>query len=196
MFTICPACVRRYAHLINPDCAVCGGAGRLQLGAAALADNEPAVVARAIAIALEAEARDIELKIDHGDDKLVPLRGTMGLLYDSGILGRTSSPVKFTRRPTAAKLAAQLTEVPVLPVDETLIEAKPHQYGRNDRPNARGLPLLSASGHPSHLARITDPAEVGGNTARTVMTREVEGRAAVRLAAAAPQAIKMRKRKK
>lgn len=53
----CPACARREAGLIDPECIVCAGDGRLELGPLALHRRTPQVVARAVEMNLEATAR-------------------------------------------------------------------------------------------------------------------------------------------
>ncbi|UGL61956.1 hypothetical protein SEA_EASTWEST_73 [Arthrobacter phage EastWest] len=200
MHRCCPACTRRHAQLIDPRCPICGGTGVLRLGPAALALHEPEVVSQAVAIALEAEARDVDLKLTYSDDRLTPLRGTMKQLIDAGILlqGGLKLPNQKSKQlpkaDTARDLAAQITDVIIVETDDVLINAPHYEYSAHERPNARGLPALSANGHPSHLARVTDPAEPGASTSEIVAGRATQRRQATILARAVPETVKLKKR--
>ena len=172
----------------------------MELGPAALANNEPVVVSAAIAIALEAEARDIDLKLTRSDDRISPLRHTIRALQEAGVLGFTGITYPpLVHKPVdksddAEQLARQLTEVIIVDVDAKLIDAPHCEYDIDDRPNAHGLPPLSANNHPSHLARVTDPAEIGENTAERVMTRAAQARRARVLVSAVPETLKIKQR--
>lgn len=196
----CPACTKRHAQLIDPKCPVCLGAGVLRLGPAAIALHEPEIVSQAVAIALEAEARDIDFKLTYSDDRLTPLRNTVKQLIESGILMYgirvpSITPVAaIEHSDTAAELAARLTEVIIVDVDEKMSNAPACQYDIGDRPNATGLPTLSAAGYPSHLARITDPAEPGEDTSERIMRRTIEQRRARVLAEAVPETLRLKQR--
>ncbi|ASR80622.1 hypothetical protein SEA_ZARTROSA_70 [Arthrobacter phage Zartrosa] len=197
----CPACTKRHAQLVDPKCPVCRGAGVVRLGPAALALHEPEVVAHAVAIALEAEARDIDLKLTRSDDRLTPLRNTVKALTEAGILDygiRIPTAVQkvVEKSHTAEELAARLTEVIIVDVDAKLINAPACEYDPHDRPNARGLPTLSANGHPSHLAQLTDPAEIGESTAERHTRRSTQQRRAQMLVAAVPETIKIKRKRK
>lgn len=196
----CPACTKRHAQLIDPKCPVCLGAGVLRLGPAAVALHEPEIVSQAVAIALEAEARDIDFKLTYSDDRMTPLRNTVKQLIDAGILMHgirlpQVTPVeKIAKSKTPSELAARLTDVIIVDVDAKLIDAPSYTYQPGERPNARGLPLLSAAGHPSHLARIADPAEPGEETSERVMRRTIEQRRARVLAEAVPETLRLKRR--
>lgn len=170
------------------------------MGPAAIALHEPEVVSQAIAIALEAEARDIDFKLTYSDDRLTPLRNTVKQLIDAGILMHgiklpSVKPVeKIKQSKTPSELAARLTDVIIVDVDEKLVEAPSYTYQPGERPNARGLPLLSAAGHPSHLARITDPAEPGEETSDVVMRRSAQQRQARILVSAVPETLRLKQR--
>jgi hypothetical protein len=158
-------------------------------------------VSRAAAIVLEAVSRRAEEVGGPGEDLVPAVRGAVGLLVESGLLagpeghllpavpggGHTASP---------ASLAAATSPVPVLPIDWILTEAPTYQYDAGDRPGARGLPILSDDGHPSHLARIVDPAEPGAATAEAVTVRQSTARHAATLAAAVPHTIQIKRNKK
>lgn len=200
MYRLCPSCIARRARVVSPDCPVCDGAGVLRLGKAALAIHDPDVVSRASAIVLEAVARRAEELADTPADAVPAVRAAVALLVESGILagpeasllppgpggGRTASP---------ATLAAGVSPVPVLPIDWILTEAPAYHYMPGDRPNARGLPVLSDDGHPSHLARVTDPATPGASTAALVSARKARARHAATLAAAVPHTIEIKRAK-
>lgn len=180
---------------------MCGGAGILRLGPAALRIHEPDVVSRASAIVLEAVSRRAEEVAVPGADLVPAVRAAVGLLVESGILagpearpdapgpggGKTASP---------ATLAAATSPVPVLPIDWILTEAPTYRYSSADRPGARGLPVLSDDGHPSHLARIVDPASPGASTAEAVAARAAVARHAATLAAAAPHTVTIKRKQK
>lgn len=205
----CPACQTRHAGLVDPDCVVCSGAGVLQLGAAALSIYEPEVVAQAVAIALEAVARDADNRLTYGDDRIGPIRDTVRDLQAAGLLGGPPPPPpqnKPRKRPRKrsgdgryvletepSKLAAECVQVTIDDLDARLITADPYRYREDDRPNARGLPLLSANGHPSHLARITDPEEPGNSTMATVRARRRETLNARTLLAAIPETLYLKR---
>ncbi|QWY81975.1 hypothetical protein SEA_SICARIUS2_70 [Arthrobacter phage Sicarius2] len=195
----CPACTKRTAQLIDPACPVCLGSGVVRLGPAALALHEPVVVSQAIAIALEAEARDIDLKLTYSDDRLTPLRGTVKQLIDAGIMQTgirlpAAHVPQISRSSTPEELAGKLTDVIIVDVDAKLVDAPSFEYKLGDRPNARGLPLLSANGHPSHLARITDPVEPGDETGPRVAQRSAQQRQARVLVEAVPEVLRLKQR--
>lgn len=199
MHRLCPACLARKARLVSPDCPVCDGAGVLRLGSAALQLHEPDVVSRASAIVLEAVSRKAEELAAPGADLVPAVRAAVGLLVESGILAGPEGhppPPRLSAGPTAspASLAAAASPVPVMPIDWILTEAPVYQYAGSDRPGARGLPVLSDDGHPSHLARITSPAEPGASTAAAVAARAATARHAATLAAAAPHTVQIKRK--
>jgi hypothetical protein len=148
---------------------------------------------------LEAVSRRAEELASPGADLVPAVRAAVGLLVESGILAGQECqelPERLPASPTAspATLASVVSPVPVLPVDWILTEAASYQYRGGDRPNARGLPVLSDDGHPSHLARITSPAEPGASTAEAVAARAAAARHAATLAAAAPQTVQIKRK--
>lgn len=200
---VCPACSKRHAQLISPSCPICQGSGVVTLGPAALAIHEPATVSLAVGIAIEANARHIDLGSTLSDDRVAPLRSLMSLLVDSGIIttpttrrgaARRLRTVKPSEDP--AEVAAHYTDADVEPLDEILATAAPYVYAETERPNVRGLPCLSAAGHPSHLARLADPMAVGTNTMTVARERGAQARAGSILFDAAPAAVAIRRRKK
>lgn len=201
MKRICPACLTRRARLVDDACPVCDGAGVLSLGAAALTLSDPDVVSRAVSTVLEAVARRAEEDIDSAPVRVQAVRGAVALLVDAGLLEGSSSRRPSTRaggaRPTSpAALAASVSPVAVLPVDWILPEAPSYLYGLRDRPGARGLPVLSDDGHPSHLSRILDPAEPGASTARAAADRIRAETRAGHLASAAAQTVQIKRKKR
>ncbi|UKH48350.1 hypothetical protein SEA_LILMAC1015_64 [Arthrobacter phage Lilmac1015] len=200
MIRLCPSCIARRARLVAEDCPVCEGAGVLRLGPAALKIHDPDVVSRASAIVLEAVARRAEEIAETPADAVPAVRAAVGLLVESGLLaGPEASPLPRVpgagRTASPATLAAAASPVPVLPVDWILTEAPAYHYLPGDRPNARGLPVLSDDGHPSHLARVTDPAEPGASTAEAARHRKARARHAATLATAVPHIIEIKRAK-
>ncbi|WNN96024.1 hypothetical protein SEA_HIRKO_74 [Arthrobacter phage Hirko] len=199
----CPSCARRHAQLISSNCPVCGGYGTVTLGAAALSLHEPATVSVALEIALEAAARVIDTALTLSDDRLSPIAETMTLLTDAGIIDhpgtrKTTHRVRHLRLVTddapAVDLAAEYVPT-VTPRDAALALAPAYVYAGHERPNARGLPILSANGHPSSTARITDPMPPGNDTADTARQRASQRRSATVLVEAAPKVISIKSRK-
>jgi hypothetical protein len=188
---------------VNTNCPVCKGFGTVTLGAAALSLHEPATVATAVEIAIEAAARTIDTTLTLSDDRLAPLRDVMTMLCDSGIVEhagtrKTAHKVRHLRLVTDDTVAveAAATFIPtVTPRDAVLALAPAYVYAEHERPNARGLPIMSAAGHPSHTARITDPMTPGNDTAETSRTRRQQARAAGILVAAAPKVVHIKARK-
>ena len=82
----CPACQRRYAGLIDPECVICGGRGVLGLGAAALHKQEPPAVARAIEVYLEAAARAAQQHLPIGDERREALAAAVDELRHGGLI--------------------------------------------------------------------------------------------------------------
>lgn len=203
---ICPACSRRYAELVSPTCSVCAGSGVVVLGAAALALYEPAVVSRAVSLAIEAEARQIEAETTLSDDRASLLRAKLSMLVNSGLINEPKAPrtTKAKRHlhvvpdlPAAdpADVATEFTDAPIAPIDEALLAAEPYEYQVGERPNVRGLPSLSAAGHPSSTARLADPMPVGTDTGAVARKRGEQGRAALVLVEAAPHAANIKARR-
>lgn len=147
----------REARLVATDCTICLGVGTVNLGRSAVQEFGPAVVALAVGAALEAVARAVDTPGVPNGAQRAALADTMTLLENVGITGPGAAP-KATRQ-TPDSLAAAAIGRPVEPLDVVLPEAAAYRYGPGERPGARGLPVLSADGHPSHLARICDPAD-------------------------------------
>ena len=198
----CPSCSKRHAQLISSTCPVCKGFGTVTLGAAALSLHEPATVATAVEIAIEAAARTIDQNLTLSDDRHAPLREVMTMLCDSGIVDhagtrKTAHKVRHLRLVTDDSVAveAAATYIPtVTPRDAVLALAPAYVYAEHERPNARGLPVMSNAGHPSHLARITDPMTPGNDTAETARQRRQQARSATILVAAAPKVVSIKAR--
>lgn len=200
----CPACSKRYAQLISSNCPVCEGAGYVVLGAAALSLYEPATVSRAVSLAVEAEARQIEAETTLSDDRAGKLRASLRVLVNAGLIAEPKTPrrVKATRHlravpdlPAAAPADVAASYADVEPIDEALIDAEPYEYQIGERPNVRGLPTLSAAGHPSSTARLADPMPVGTDTGAVARQRGEQGRAALVLVKAAPVAANIKARR-
>jgi hypothetical protein len=199
----CPSCSKRHAQLISTSCPVCGGYGTVTLGAAALSLHEPATVSTAVEIAVEAAARLIDTTMTLSDDRTGPLQATMTLLVDAGIVDhpgtrRTAHKPRHLTvvrdAPAALDLAAEYVPT-VTPRDHALTLAPAYVYAEHERPNARGLPVLSAAGYPSHTARITDPMTPGNDTAEQHRQQTSQRRSATVLIEAAPKVVSIKARK-
>lgn len=201
MLRQCPACVRRRQNVIDPDCVICQGAGTLEMGEAALQSYSPEVVAEAILLTLEAKARAGDQGLTLSDDRLHGIRAGLIELQDAGILSNTRgisprlSPALLADRAAARpalRLASRVVQEQLDGLDAILANATPHEYTEEDRPGGRGLPLLSRDGHPSHLARLTDPADPQGDTRDQVRQRRADRRRATVLSRAASAAARER----
>lgn len=91
-------------------------------------------------------------------------------------------------------LAEGATQTPTASYDAAVLAAPKHRYDKDDRPLMRGLPLLSADGHPSHLARIEDPQDAYASTSEDYQTRSRRTRQATIVVAAVPHAVAERNR--
>ena len=214
MRRVCPACSRRTAELVAPDCSICEGHGVIILHPAALSVYDPAVVSEAVALSLEAVARGIDSSFSLSDDRRGKLRDCVGELLAAQIIARHSdeavpgqvatyqSPAPaIAVRPRTSRRAAVCGQImfgetpqmvaeivikePVKQYDTTVLNALPHVYSTGERPLMRGLPVLSAAGHPSHLARIEDPQDAYTATSKELQQRKTRTRQARALAAAA-----------
>ena len=200
----CPACSRRYAGLIAPDCPICQGLGVLTLGAAALHHFEPAAVGRAVELYLEAKARQSRQELPLGQHRQA-LESHVDELRVAGVLASTAdagghparSPVppdassarvaeldayRATRQLGATPDTAVLNALtsPDLPLDR----ARP----RDGRP-----PQASATGNPSALAAIADPIDpLGPDTGALTIQRHAHDHRARVIAAATPTAATRR----
>jgi hypothetical protein len=204
----CPACSRRYAGLIAPDCPICQGLGVLTLGAAALHHFEPAAIARAIELYLEAKARQSRHELPLGSHRQA-LEAHVDELRVAGVLATTAdgaghparNPVppdassarvaeldayRATRSlgatpDTAVLNALNALNAPELPLDR----ARP----RDGRP-----PQASATGHPSAIATIADPIDpLGPNTGEIAIQRDAHTHRARVIAASIPAAATRRR---
>lgn len=204
----CPACSRRYAGLVDPECVICSGLGVVGLGAAALHTAPAAAVARAVELYLEAAARDAGARLPPGQPRREALEAAaaelrvVGVLADPPTAGPQhpatgSVPVREHHRRVdviAAQLAARAGVEPTGD-DAQRLDADPTLYGPRDRPGAAGLPVVSAAGHPARLAMAADPKDPLGSTRDEAWARiNTEHRAAV-VAAAVGRAATLRARR-
>jgi hypothetical protein len=167
--------------------------------------HEPATVGIAVEIAVEAAARTIDTQLTLSDDRVDPFRMVMETLTDAGIIGTPTAGRSKALSPrrhlhavpdnaaTSLDLAAEYMPT-VTERDAVLAAADPYVYAEHERPNARGLPVLSANGHPSHTARITDPMTPGNDTAATYRDRRAQRRSAGILIEAAPKVVSLKAR--
>jgi hypothetical protein len=167
--------------------------------------HEPATVGVAVEIAVEAAARTIDTQLTLSDDRIDPLRLVMETLADAGIIGAPTAGRSRALAPrrhlhavpdnavSSVELAAEYMPT-VTERDAVLAAAPAYVYAEHERPNARGLPVLSANGHPSHTARITDPMTPGNDTAETFRQRRAQRRSATVLVEAAPKVVSLKAR--
>ncbi|GAB3191790.1 hypothetical protein [Nesterenkonia suensis] len=198
---LCPACTHRENHLIDPDCLICDGVGIIYLGDPALTIYPAEVVAEAVTITLEAAARLGDTTGTLSDDRQAHLRAALLDLRDAGLLDSETTTLtramasKTGARNPAVALAAEVIQEPISGLDQLLPHAEPHQYAESDRPGRRGTPVLSANGHPSHLARVCDPRDPTLDTPADVRRRRRKARQARVLSEAAREVQAVRARK-
>lgn len=194
----CPACTRTRYRLIVRECPICAGKGLLRLGTPALALYPPETVAAAATMALEVIARRIADNTDLSADRKRILNAELSKLHSAGILHLDSPPPSSTQPLPKSLKASELAE---LAAGEQLTlfdirvcspDVEPYEYKVADRPRARGLPVLSASGHPSAVAMICDPADPLGDTATDVHLNQQTLRRARVLREAAHSAANLR----
>ena len=174
---VCPACQRRWAGWIAPDCDVCRGEGRLELGEAAVKTEGPDVTSRAVELALESAARyalaDLTFTYDTAHRALTD---AVKALQTARILagpGPAANYPVIARRPLQAGTAMTLDAPPLL-------------WDAHDRPVAAGIPGFSAAGYISRMARIADPLDLfGPSTSERHQQHSTLEQRATRLAAIA-----------
>lgn len=179
---------------------MCDGHGTLKLGEAALHHYHPRVIGEAIVLTFEAYARHADQQHTLSDDRLTATRAALTALRDAGLIDNARPlPAALARHRAdpdpAPLLAATITQQPLPGIDRALAHADHYDYPADARPGVRGLPVLSRSGHPSSLARITDPADPHRNTATVHLERSRDASAARRLAGIAPEAAAKRRRR-
>ncbi len=194
----CPACARRYAGLVAPDCPICSGQGALGLGAAGLAGAEPAAVARGVELYLEGrataaaglsppqqraavEAAAHELRIAGllagAQDRARP--SSAGPRHPAGPVADSVAESK------ARQLSAQLGATPTAATARALAPDNTTPLALARR---RGSPFAhaSASGHRSWLARACDPLDpLGPDVGALVVAQSASEHTGAVLAAAA-----------
>lgn len=215
MRKLCPACVTRLELVVHPDCIVCAGTGYLSLHEGAVALYRPEVVSKTIELCLEAAARISDMTRTLSDDRTRRVSSVIEKLQSVGLLVEEESPYintawwakkrkskqprgedgKFAPLLDAGELTEQVLQEPLVPLDMVLSTADPYEYQQDERPGARGLPILSDNGHPSHLARIADPMEPGRSTIDWVKARHTDQRDATVLVEAVNLAAARKKRR-
>lgn len=203
---VCPACSRRYAGLIAPDCAVCCGIGSLGLGAAALAQAEPNAVARAIELYLEHKARAARAHPNRDHRGL--LEAAVHELRTAGVLTSLSQPDTPARHRTHGALADSLAETAAARLSATLgARPTPATHAAlspvNTIPLAQArhhgapFPHASANGHTAALCVAADPIDpLGPDTATLAGDRDRDEHRALVLAAACAQLATRKTRRK
>lgn len=144
----------------------------------------PDVLCETILLALEGKARAADLDGSLSDNRLQSIYDTLDQLRATGILDDTAPMPAALLQPRrdstdpAPLLAAAVVQDTITGLDRVLASANRYEPGPGERPRQAGLPVLSASGHPSSLARLTDPANPLGNTAAQRGARRRRTRAA------------------
>lgn len=194
---LCPACVRTKYQLLIEDCPVCSGRGVLVLGRPALHFYDAETVATAIRLALEASARAVVSSTTLSDPRGALLRERVQLLTDAGLLHTSEKVDAPPPGETARGLAeyASNEQLTLFDVNVSSPELVTYEYQESDRPRARGLPVLSAAGHPSAVALICDPADPFGSTRQEVRVHRKRLREAVVLDRAHEDAARRRRGK-
>lgn len=209
----CPACSKRYAQLVTPDCPVCEGVGVLGLHPVALAPvglkpTDPAVVSRAVELYLEAAAAHAADTIPPGDgrgrrqalaaaaERLRTARivgPPLGLPERDGHWTPEYPDEKVTTDKDAAKVAALHGQHPT-PADGARVDAAPRIPDPDARPRAMGqLPDTSMEGYPSHLVQAADPIDpLGPDNQVLAFQRQNRDRRAQVIAQAVDPIVDMR----
>jgi hypothetical protein len=184
--------------LICEDCPVCAGVGSLSLGAAALAQAEPAAVARAVELFLEARATAAH---HHPvTDRATLIEAAVRDLQIAGLLGTTTDTATTRRREgavansvaeqSAYQLARRLGVVITPRVCNGLAPANVIEL-RDARRKGDPWPRASANGHRSRLSLICDPIDPLGEDVKVLHLRRVaHDHLATVLATAAPVAAR------
>ncbi|MGQ3384493.1 hypothetical protein [Glutamicibacter sp. TV12E] len=215
MRKLCPACLARLEHVVHPDCVVCAGTGYLALNEGAVALYRTEVVSKTVELCLEAAARISDMTRTLSDDRTQRVSSVIEKLQAVGLLVAEESPYintawwaekkkskqprgedgKFAPFLDAGELTEQVIQEPLVPLDMVLSAAAPYQYERTERPGARGLPVLSDNGYPSHLARVADPMEPGRSTMDWIQARNADQREASVLVEAVDLAAAKKRRR-
>ena len=151
-------------------------------------------------MALESLARGINDSTTLSVDRQRLLRTEMTKLSQAGLLDSptppspTPVPDNLDVEGLAELASGQQLSLFDIRVSDTGIRS--FEYQADDRPRARGLPVLSASGHPSNIAMICDPADPFGDTRTEYRTHQHIHREATVLREAATDAARLRNRRK
>lgn len=173
----CPACQRRYAGLVNPECPLCHGTGTLTIGPAALATIGPEPAARAIELHYERVATQAASTYPPAHPAHAQLleqatqdlthRGLLAdpLITTSHVGEVTDAAPRHDRTHNPAARAAATQQAlrylgwnnpPASTAAATRLDTAPNLP--TGRPHDRGqLPQVSANGSPANLARATNP---------------------------------------
>lgn len=202
---LCPACSRRYAQLVAPDCPVCQGLGVLNLGAAALAHYAAAPIARAVELYLEAHARTARTMLPLGQHRHtleaavdeLRLAGVLASSHDTGPPARDPVPTDAASARVAeldSYRVARALGTPVTTITLATLAAPPVDDLADVRPRDGRPPTGSLAGHRSALATIADPIDpLGDDTATIHADRYADTHRANVIAAAVPTAANRRR---
>jgi hypothetical protein len=188
---VCPACARRTSELVEPSCPVCRGAGVITLHPAAVEVYGPEAASEAVLVALEASARMLDTPGMKHADKTKELAKRV-LTLAAGRLIDCPPELPFRRGatilpedPTPEDIAAYHGDDLPEDFDHVVALGIRYEYESTDRPLSRGKPVLSASGHPSSLARLVDPVDEYRDTGDIVRERRLRSFQAITMATAA-----------
>lgn len=189
----CPACARRYAGLIEPDCPVCSGVGVLQLGQAALAHYDTPAVARSVELYLEHHAQQVRRELPLGQHRAaleaavdnLRVAGVLATIHDSTAPPARPNTPRDTAHARIAELDAHratrtLTGHPVTTTVLTALASPPLADLHQARPIG-AAPTASATGHRAALHTIANPIDALGpdTTALQLQTAAWDHRATV-----------------
>lgn len=190
---------------MDPSCPVCDGSGIVELHPAAIQAYGAPTASEAVLVALEASARMIDTPGLPNGAKLAELRSRVQSLAEGRLiitwtgLGLTDpetgepavySAAKLPQHPTPDDIAAHHGRDLPASFDHVVALGLPYDYQPSARPNSRGTPVLSASGHPSSLARVVDPADELGETSAVIRDRRTRAFQASALIKAAESNIR------
>lgn len=189
---VCPACQRRWSGLVDPDCPVCSGSGRLLLGAASLARHGAEVTSRAVEYALEAAARmSLASPILDVEGGRRALTDTVAQLRASGVLAREggTGPARGRVQTTKAVHAAAARQTPgYASGDAARLDTPALDWAPDDRPmSGGGQPGFSLAFHLCSLSRVADRFDPMATSVRDLTSgRYVSGKVAERVARTLP----------
>lgn len=189
---VCPACARRSSELVEPSCPVCRGAGIITLHPAAVEVYGAEAASEAVLVALEASARMLDTPgLSHAEktrelaERVLTLAAGRLIDCPPELPYRRGTAQHLPTEPTPEDIAAFHGDDLPEDFDHVVANGIRYEYDTTDRPLSRGKPVLSASGHPSSLARLIDPADEYRDTGDVIRERRQRTFQAISIATAA-----------